>query len=57
MRQERVEALLSITEVLYVMVMPINLYGWRVGLLVSSGLTSMLHIVSLLKNRRAGLDG
>ena len=36
-------------EAAFIMVMPIYLYGWKVGLLVASGLTSLLHVVLILK--------
>lgn len=42
-------ALITLVEVNFCMIMPIYLYGWKVGLLVASGLTSLLHIVMLLK--------
>ena len=36
-------------ELLFVFIMPIHLWGWKIGLLIVSGLTSLLHIVLLLQ--------
>lgn len=44
-------------EILFVFCMPIYIYGWKIGLLVGSGLTSLLHIVQLLKKIAVSLDG
>jgi hypothetical protein len=45
---------ITFAEVNFCMIMPIYLYGWKVGLLVASGLTSLLHIVMLLKKQQEG---
>jgi hypothetical protein len=36
-------------ESLFITVMPIYLYGWKIGILIFSGLSSLLHICILLK--------
>ena len=36
-------------EIIFILVVPIYLWGWLRGLLVASGLTSAMHIVLLLK--------
>ncbi len=41
-------AAVSDIEIVFVFVMPIYLYGWKAGLLVGSGLTSLMHIVQIL---------
>jgi len=43
------KAFIWLVELLFVIYMPIKLFGWRIGLLVASGLTSLLHICILLK--------
>jgi hypothetical protein len=35
-------------EGLFLLYMPIHLYGWKLGLLIYSGLSSLLHIAGLL---------
>ena len=42
-------SVIVIAELIFVTVVPIHLYGWKLGLLVISGLTSLLHIVELLE--------
>jgi len=38
-------------EILYVFIVPIYLYGWLLGVLIASALTSLLHIAQLLEIR------
>ena len=38
-------------ESLIIMVVPIYLWGWLIGLLVFSGLSSLLHIVWILEHK------
>jgi len=42
--------LIWIAEMIFILVVPIYLYGWLLGLLIHSGLSSLLHIAGLLCN-------
>jgi hypothetical protein len=41
------KTLLFGAELLFILVVPIYLYGWLLGLLIHSGLSSLLHIAGL----------
>lgn len=36
-------------ELAFYLLVPIDLWGWKIGIIVFSGLSSLLHIVQLLK--------
>jgi hypothetical protein len=42
-------AFIDLLEVIYITIAPIFLYGWLRGLLIGSALTSLMHIIRLLK--------
>jgi hypothetical protein len=49
-----ITTLITLCEINYCIIVPIYLYGWLRGLLIGSALTSLLHIVWLLKKGGEG---
>jgi hypothetical protein len=46
---DALKIVIRIIEVIFITVVPIYLYGWLRGILIASALTSLMHIVLLLK--------